>query len=80
LETEVNLSLSLQADKWIQKGDGAVPEDYTLITTLVTPEGEVLTSTTATGGGSGTVYKTAGNGSGTKKAANTVRNIQIALL
>ena len=68
LDTEINLTLSYQADKWIEKGQGSVPEDYTLITTLVTPEGEVLSSTTATGSGTGTVYK---NGKGTKKSAIT---------
>jgi hypothetical protein len=75
LEPEYNLELSGQVDKWIQKGDGAVPDNYTLITTLVTPEGEVLDSTTASGGGTGTVYKTSGNGKGTKKSTQTFNNI-----
>ena len=67
-DTEVNASLLVQWDKWLQKGDASVPEDYTLTTTLVTPDGEELDSTTATGGGTGTVYKTSGNGKGTKKS------------
>lgn len=80
LETEVNVSLRGQLDKWIQKGDAGVPEDYTLTTSLVTPEGEVLDSSTATGGGTGTVYRAAGNGSGTRKAASQAQQSHIALL
>jgi hypothetical protein len=56
LETEVNATLRVQWNKWVQSGTSEIPDAYTLTTTLVTPEGAELDSTTATGG-TGTVYK-----------------------
>lgn len=69
LETEVKLAFAGERSKWVQKAEGAVPARFSLTTTLVTPEGEELDSVVATGGGTGVVYKAAGNGKGTKKAS-----------
>jgi hypothetical protein len=81
LETEVGVGVVYQLDKWVEKGDDGVPDDYTLITTMVTAEGVVLSTSTATGGGTGTVYKTAGNGSGTTRAPKgLVENNHLPLL
>lgn len=49
LETEVNLSLFGEVAKWVQKGEGNIPADYTLTTSLVSPEGETYDTTTAKG-------------------------------
>ncbi|MFT5680498.1 MAG: hypothetical protein ACI8RZ_001404 [Myxococcota bacterium] len=57
LEIWVNATLRVQWDKWVQSGVSGVPDSYSLSTTLVTPEGEVLDEATATGGGTGSVYK-----------------------
>ena len=60
LETEVNASLVSQKDKWIQKGDGELPDAYDLTATLTTAEGAVLESVTASSSGTGSVYKDGG--------------------
>ena len=57
LETEVTASIIDQVDKWVQKGEGAVPTGYDLTTTLTTAEGVVLETSTVSGGGTGTVFK-----------------------
>lgn len=80
LETEVSLSLRGELAKWSQKAEGSVPDGYTLTTTLVTPEGEVLHTTTATGSGPGTVYQTEGNGKGTRKGIRLPLNNHLPLL
>ncbi len=80
LETEVNLEFVAQADKWLQKGDSAVPDFYSLTTSLVTPDGTELDSLTATGEGTGTVYKTDGNGKGTRKGIKCHCPVHLELL
>jgi len=57
LETEVTATVVDQLDKWVQKGEGVVPEGYDLTTTLTTAEGVVLETSTVSGGGTGTVFK-----------------------
>ena len=61
LETEVNAELISQRDKWIQKGDGALPDAYDVSVTLTTAEGEVLEELSASSSGTGAVYRD-GNG------------------
>ena len=65
LETEANAGLWFQFDKWIQKGVTAVPESYQLTATLTSPEGEVLESVSASGGGTGKAY--VGDSGGVRK-------------
>lgn len=67
LETEVAAELFVQWDKWLQKSADGVPDSYTLVTSLVTPEGEVLDTATTAGTGTGAVYATS-------RAAGTYHN------
>lgn len=78
LELEYRAAFDGQLDKWIQKGDGALPERYTVSTTLSDAGVVVGAVEGASGSGVGTVHK---NGSGTRKAANQVKqNQQVKLL
>lgn len=77
LETEVTTEFTGQLDKWIQKGDAALPPNYSVSTTL-TEAGAVVGGVEGVGGeGTGTVYK---NGSGTKKASGQVSQQHFQLL
>ncbi|MGK0358736.1 MAG: hypothetical protein ACI9U2_001029 [Bradymonadia bacterium] len=80
LETEVTTEFSGQLNKWVQKGDGGLPANYTVGASLT--EGGVVVSGVdgARGEGTGTVYKASGNGSGTKKAAAQAQQSHLALL
>ena len=75
-ETEVNATPAGQLNKWVQKGQTALPESFTLTTELTNAAGEVVSGASVTGG-PGVVYK---NGSGTKKAANQAQNQHLKLL
>lgn len=80
LELEVTTEFVGQFDKWIQKGDAALPANYTVSTTL-TEAGVVVGGVEgASGEGTGTVYKASGNGSGTRIASSTVQQQQVELL
>ena len=77
VETEVDQVFTGQFDKWIQKGDAALPANYAVSATLT--EGGVFVGGVdgAGGEGTGTVYK---NGKGTKKASNQAEQQHFALL
>ncbi len=80
LEAEITTEFSGQLNKWIQKSDAALPAAYAVGATL--SEGEVVVGGVdgASGTGTGTVYRTAANGKGTKKSSAQVPMQHIKLL
>lgn len=77
LETEVNGALVGQLNKWVQTGEGGLPGNFSLATTLIDPDGAVVGGTSVVGAGGGNVYS---NGKGTKKGASQTQQSHIALL
>lgn len=69
LEPEVRLEFQTQFEKWIQKGDAALPSDFEVGATLSAEEVMLGAVEGAAGSDPGTVYKASGNGKGTRKAA-----------
>lgn len=81
LETEVRAPLVLQLDKWVSKGDVGVTGAASVTVGLVDGDGGQLDAIGTSGSSTGTVYRAAGNGKGTRKAAaNLAQNVQLTLL
>lgn len=56
LETEVSLPLALEWNKWVQKGSTALPESGELTVNVVSEEGAVIDSISASTSGAGSAY------------------------
>jgi hypothetical protein len=68
LELEVQTQLVGQFDKWVQKGGTPTPSSSIVGAVLADEIGQILEEISTSGGGDGTVYRTEGNGKGTKKS------------
>ncbi len=79
-ENEIQLEFNRESSKWTQQSPGNVPALYVLTTTLVTPDGEEIDTTTATGGGTGPVFRASSHGMGTRTPVVQALNTHQELL
>lgn len=80
LETEIPLDFKGQANKWTTRGSTSVPSTYTFKALTIDGEGQVLEEVQGSGSGTGNVYRTSGNGKGTRRGIRHVQMGQVPLL